>query len=132
MREQYIINDIGQSNSMTKVNRKLAPVFASMAVLVAAIMLANPIATVNAQENQTQGNQTNQSQSAGQVVTKIDVDPLMKALKDNYPKVSDVKDPKGLVDALKDIKDPKEVARNMVAAGLLHDLEKFKAMQDSE
>ncbi|CAN5520667.1 hypothetical protein BH18THE1_BH18THE1_10580 [soil metagenome] len=132
MRKQYIINDIGQLNLMTKVNRKLAPIIATTAMLIAAIMLANPIASLNAQENQTQGNQTNQTKAAGQVVTKIDVDPLMKALKDNYPKIGDVKDPKGLVDALKDIKDPKEVARNMVAAGLMQDLEKFKAMQDSE
>ena len=109
---------------------KMASLFASMAVLLGATMLSNPIGIVSAQENQTQGNQTNQT--AGQVVTKIDVEPLMKALKDNYPKVGDVKDPKGLIDALKDIKDPKEVVRNMIAAGLLHDLEKFKEVQDSE
>jgi len=109
---------------------KLASVFAALAVILGATMLSNPIAISNAQENQTQGNQTNQT--SGQSVTKIDVEPLMKALKDNYPKVGDVKDPKGLIDALKDIKDPKEVVKNMVAAGLLHDLEKFKAVQESE
>ena len=105
---------------------------ASVLLLLGAMAVVNPISIGSAQENQTQGNQTNQSSSAGAVVTKIDVDPLMKALKDNYPKVGDVKDPKGLVDALKDIKDPKEVVKNMVAAGLLHDLEKFKAVQDLE
>lgn len=115
---------------MSKVNIKLASVFASLAVLLGATMLANPIAIVYAQENQTQGNQTNQTGAV--VVTKIDVDPLEKALKDAYPKIGDVKDEKGLVDALKDIKDPKEVARNMVAANLLQDLMKFKAIQDSE
>ena len=109
---------------------KMTSIFVSMAILLAATMLSNPIAFVSAQENKTQGNQTNQT--AGQSVTKIDVDPLMKALKDNYPKVSDVKDPKGLIDALKDIKDPKEVVKNMVAAGLLHDLEKLKALQESQ
>jgi hypothetical protein len=117
---------------MSNVNIKLAFTFASMAVLLGATMIANSITTVSAQENQTQGNQTNQTNAAGTVVTKIDVDPLMKALEDNYPKIGDVKDPKGLVDALNDIKDPKEVVKNMVAAGLLHDLEKFKAVQDSE
>jgi hypothetical protein len=113
-------------------NRQIIPVFVSMAILLGSLVLVNPIAVVNAQENKTEGNQTNQTSAGGEVVTKIDVDPLMKALKDNYPKVGDVKDPKGLVDALKDIKDPKEVVKNMVAAGLLHDLEKFKAVQDSE
>lgn len=108
----------------------MSSLVASMAVLLGATMLLNPIGTVSAQENQTQGNQTNQT--GGQVVTKIDVDPLMQALKDNYPKVGDVKDPKGVIDALKDIKDPKEVVRNMIAAGLLHHLEIFKEVQDSE
>lgn len=117
---------------MSYLKRNFVVLFASLALLLGATAVVNPISIANAQENQTQGNQTNQT--AGQVVTvtKIDVDPLMKALKDNYPKVGDVKDPKDLVDALKDIKDAKEVVRNMVAAGLLHDLEKFKAVQDSE
>ncbi|HEX5920258.1 MAG TPA: hypothetical protein VFY55_00600 [Nitrososphaeraceae archaeon] len=114
---------------MSNINgRSLAVLMASMAVLLGAAMIANPLGQANAQENQT--NQTNATGAV--VVTKIDVDPLMKALKDNYPKVGDVKDPKGLVDAMNDIKDPKEVVRNMIAAGLLHDLEKFKAIQDSE
>jgi hypothetical protein len=115
---------------MSHLKRNFVVLFASLALLLGATAVVNPISIANAQENQTQGNQTNQT--AGKVVTKIDVDPLMKALKDNYPKVGDVKDPKGLVDALKDIKDPKEVVKNMVAAGLLHDLEKFKEVQDSE
>jgi len=96
-----------------------------MAMMLGGTMIANPIGQANAQENQT--NQTNATGAV--VVTKIDVDPLMKALKDNYPKVGDVKDAQGLVDAMKDIKDPKEVVRNMIAAGLMHDLEKFKAVQ---
>jgi hypothetical protein len=114
---------------MSNINRtSLAVLMASMAVLLGAAMIANPIGQGNAQENQT--NQTNATGAV--VVTKIDVDPLMDAIKEAYPKVGDAKDPQGLVDALKDIKDPKEVVRNMVAAGLLNDLEKFKAVQDSE
>jgi len=95
-------------------------------------MIANPIAQVNAQGNQT--NATNATGGEKKVVAavKIDVDPVMKALKDAYPKLGDVKDAKGLVDALKDIKDPKEVVRNMVAAGLLQDLEIFKTIQDMQ
>ncbi|TLX88374.1 MAG: hypothetical protein E6L04_00870 [Thaumarchaeota archaeon] len=122
-------------------NTKIVPVlFVSMALLLGAAMIANPIAQVNAQGNQT--NATNATAGAAKNATggekkvvaavKIDVDPVMKALKDAYPKLGDVKDAKGLVDALKDIKDPKEVVRNMVAAGLLQDLEIFKTIQDMQ
>ena len=114
---------------MSNINRPtLAVLMASMAVLLGAAMIANPLGQANAQENQT--NQTNATGAV--VVTKIDVDPVMDALKKAYPKVGDVKDPQGLVDALKDVKDPKEVVRNMVAAGLMQHLEIFKAVQDSE
>jgi hypothetical protein len=142
---------------MLNINRKFVAVFfASMAVLLGAAMIANPIAQVNAQGNQT--NATNATAGAAKNATagaaknatagaaknatagekkvvaavKIDVDPVMKALKDAYPKLGDVKDAKGLVGALKDIKDPKEVVRNMVAAGLLQDLEIFKTIQDMQ
>jgi len=126
---------------MLNINRKFVAVFvASMAVLLGAAMIANPIAQVNAQGNQT--NATNATAGAAKNVTggekkvvaavKVDVDPVMKALKDAYPKLGDVKDAKGLVDALKDIKDPKEVVRNMVAAGLLQNLEIFKTVQDMQ
>jgi len=122
-------------------NTKIVPVlFVSMALSLGAAMIANPIAQVNAQGNQT--NATNATAGAAKNATggekkvvaavKIDVDPVMKALKDAYPKLGDVKDAKGLVDALKDIKDPKEVVRNMVAAGLLQDLEIFKTIQDMQ
>jgi hypothetical protein len=126
---------------MLNINRKFVAVFvASMAVLLGAAMIANPIAQVSAQGNQT--NATNATAGAAKNATggekkvvaavKIDVDPVMKALKDAYPKLGDVKDAKGLVDALKDIKDPKEVVRNMVAAGLLQNLEIFKTVQDMQ
>ena len=119
--------------------KTIAVLFASMAVLLGATMIANPIGQANAQGNQT--NQTNATGGAANAtagekkvgaVVKIDVDPLMKALKDAYPKLSDVKDPKGLVDAMKDIKDPKEVLRNLVAAGLMQNLDIFKAVQDMQ
>jgi Holliday junction resolvase RusA-like endonuclease len=107
---------------MTKVNKKLAPAFASMVALIAAIMLANPMATVNAQENQTQGNQTNQ--------TKIDVDSIIKDLQNAYPKVEFGEDDKKFVEGLKDIKDPKELARLMIAEQLIHDLNALKALKE--
>lgn len=124
---------------MSKLNRKFTVLIASMAVLLGATMIANPIGQANAQGNQT--NQTNATAGATNATggekkvvaaVKIDVDPLMKALKDAYPKLGDVKDAKGLVDAVKDIKDPKEVVRNMVAAGLLQNLEIFKTIQDMQ
>ena len=113
---------IEQLNSMTKVNRKLAPAFASMVALIAAIILANPMATVNAQGNQTQGNQTNQ--------TNIDVDSIIKALQNAYPKVEFGEDDKKFVEGLKDIKDPKELARLMIAEQLIHDLNALKALKE--
>ena len=112
--------------------KTIAILFASMAVLLGATMIANPISLVNAQGNQT--NQTNQNQpkaNAGTkvvTITKIDVDPLMKAIKDAYPKAGDIKDDN--VDAVKDLKDAKEAAKTLVAASLLRDLAQFKALQD--
>ena len=124
---------------MSKINRNFAVLIASMAVLLGAAIIVNPIGQANAQGNQTNqtnatGGATNATGGEKKVVAavKIDVDPLMKALKDAYPKLGDVKDAKGLVDALKDIKDPKEVVRNMVAAGLLQNLEIFKTIQDMQ
>jgi len=117
--------------------KTIAILFASMAVLLGASMIANPIALVNAQGNQT--NQTNQSnanqtkpteQKKVAVVTKIDVDPLVKALKDNYPKAGDIKDDN--VGSLKDLKDAKETAKTLAAANLLRDLMQFKALQDMQ
>jgi hypothetical protein len=110
-------------------NRKtIAVLFASMAVLLGATMIANPIALVNAQGNQSQGNQTNATAGKAVVITKIDVDPITKALKDAYPKAGDIKDDN--VDAVKDLKDAKEAAKTLVAANLLRDLAQFKALQD--
>jgi hypothetical protein len=117
--------------------KTIAILFASMAVLLGATMIANPISLVNAQGNQTnQTNQTNQNQpkaNAGTkvvTITKIDVDPLMKAIKDAYPKAGDIKDDS--VSALKDLKDAKETAKTMAAANLLRDLTQFKALQDMQ
>lgn len=120
---------------MSTTNTKTITMFvAAMAVLLGATMIANPITLVNAQGNQSQGNQsqgnkTNATGGAKAVtITKIDVDPIMKALKDAYPKAGDIKDDK--VDAVKDLKDAKETAKTMVAANLLRDLTQFKALQD--
>lgn len=116
---------------MPNVNTKLAFAFASIAVLLGSTVLANPIGQANAQENQT--NQTNATGAAKITITKIDVDPLMKALKDNYPKLGDIKgEDKSFVETVKDLKDAKETARTLVAANLLRDLIQLKALQDME
>ena len=77
-------------------------------------MIANPIGMVNAQTNQiqvnqSQGNKANTTRVKVVTITKIDVDPIMKALKDAYPKAGDIKDDN--VDAVKDLKDAKEAAK---------------------
>ncbi|HKX20769.1 MAG TPA: hypothetical protein VJM74_03760 [Nitrososphaeraceae archaeon] len=114
---------------MSNTNSKIAVLVTSLAVLLGAAMITNPIAQVNAQGNQSQGNKTNATGGAKVVtVTKIDVDPIMKALKDAYPKAGDIKDDN--VDAVKDLKDAKEAAKTLVAASLLRDLAQFKALQD--
>ena len=117
---------------MSNVNTKLALVIASIAVLLGSTVLANPIGQANAQENQT--NQTNATGTAKITITKIDLDPLMKALKDNYPKLGDIKgeEDKSFVETVKDLKDAKETAKTLVAANLLRDLIQFKALQDME
>jgi hypothetical protein len=103
---------------MSNTNSKIEVLVASLAILLGAAMIANPIAHVNAQGNQSQGNKTNATGGAKAVtVTKIDVDPIMKALKDAYPKAGDIKDDN--VDAGKDLKDAKEAAKTLVAASLL-------------
>jgi hypothetical protein len=129
---------------VSTTNTKTISMFvAAVAVLIGVGMIVNPIQHVNAQGNQTNAtNATNATAGAAKNATggekkvvaavKIDVDPVMKALKDAYPKLGDVKDAKGLVDALKDIKDPKEVVKNTVAAGLLQNLEIFKTIQDMQ
>ena len=113
----------------------IAVLLASMAVLLGAAMIANPIGLVNAQANQSQANQSqgNKSSNTGAktvTVTKIDVDPITKAIKDAYPKAGDIKDDK--VDAIKDLKDAKEAAKTLVAANLLRDLMQFKSLQDMQ
>ena len=118
----------------------IAVLLASMAVLLGAAMIANPIVLVNAQGNQSQANQSQANQSQGNkssntgaktvTITKIDVDPITKAIKDAYPKAGDIKDDK--VDAINDLKDAKEAAKTLVAANLLRDLMQFKSLQDMQ
>ncbi len=130
----------------TRITKTAMTFAAAVAVLIGAAMIANPISFANAQVNQT--NQTNQTKQMSQnqtsqpnqnqtkptqgtkvvTITKIDVDPVVKALKDAYPKAGDIKDDS--VSALKDMKDAKEAAKTMAAASLLRDLAQFKALQD--
>jgi hypothetical protein len=128
---------------MSTTNRRTITMFvAAVAVLIGVGMIANPVQQVNAQGNQT--NATNVTGGAAKNATggekkvvaavKIDVDPVMKALKDAYPKLGDVKgeENKSFVEGLKDLKDAKETAKTMVAANLMRDLIQFKALQDMQ
>jgi Holliday junction resolvase RusA-like endonuclease len=115
-----VINSKIMSDTSTKTVRMFV---AAAAVLLGAIMMANPISVANAQ-----GNQTN---ATGVVtITKIDVDPIIKALQDAYPKVEFGEDDQKFVEGLKDIKDAKEMARLIVAEELIHDLMALKALQE--
>jgi len=134
---------------MSTTNRRTITMFvAAVAVLIGVGMIANPVQQVNAQGNQTNAtngtNATNATGGAAKNATggekkvvaavKIDVDPVMKALKDAYPKLGDVKgeEDKSFVEGLKDLKDAKETAKTMVAANLIRDLIQFKALQDMQ
>ena len=109
---------------MSNTNRKSIGVFVSAtAVFLGAIMMANPIPTVNAQ-----GNETNTTGTL--TITKIDVDPIIKALQDAYPNLEFGEDDQKFVEGLKDIKDPKELARLIIAEELIHDLNALKALQE--
>lgn len=103
---------------MSATNAKTAGMFvAAAAVLLGAMMVPNPISVANAQENQTNA-------------TKIDVDPIIKSLQNAYPNLEFGEDDQKFVDGLKDIKDPKELARLMIAEQLIHDLNALKGLQD--
>ncbi len=125
------IGHVSNTKIMSNVNTvTLSMFFAAFAALLGAAMIANPILQVNAQ-----GNGTNATGVTGVLtITKVNVDDLMKALKSNYPKLSDLKgeEDKSLIGTLKDLKDAKETAKTIVAANLLRDLIQFKALQDLE
>jgi Holliday junction resolvase RusA-like endonuclease len=98
-------------------------VIAATTVLLGAMMMTNSISVVNAQ-----GNETNATGTL--TITKIDVDPIIKALQDAYPNLEFGEDDQKFVDSLKDIKDAKEMARLLVAEELIHDLMALKALQE--
>ena len=106
------------TNSMTT-----SMVIAATTVFLGAMMMANLVSVVNAQ-----GNETNATGTL--TITKIDVDPIVKALQDAYPNLEFGEDDQKFVDSLKDIKDAKEMARLLVAEELIHDLMALKALQE--
>ena len=109
---------------MHTTNRMTTSMFiAATTVFLGAIMMANPISVVNAQ-----GNETNATGTL--TVAKIEVDPIIKALQDAYPKLEFGEDDQKYVESLKDIKDAKELARLIIAEELIHDLNALKALQE--
>jgi Holliday junction resolvase RusA-like endonuclease len=109
---------------MSTTNTRTIGIFVAAAtVLLGAIMIANPISVANAQ-----GNETNATGTL--TITKIDVDPIIKALQDAYPQLEFGEDDQKFVEGLKDIQDAKEMARLIIAEELIHDLMALKALQE--
>lgn len=99
------------------------------AILVAAALVANPIRQVNAQ-----GNATNVTGVGVVKITTIDTDSLIKALKTKFPKLAALTgaEDRDLIGGLKDLKDPKETAKTIIAANLIRVLIHYKAIQDMQ
>ena len=103
--------------------------FIAAAILVAAALVANPIRHVNAQ-----GNATNVTGVGVVKITTIDTDSLIKALKTKFPKLAALTgaEDRDLIGGLKDLKDPKETAKTIIAANLMRDLIQYKAIQEMQ
>jgi hypothetical protein len=97
--------------------------FVATAILLGATMMVNPIHQVNAQGNATNAN------VGGQAVAIIEIDPLINALQEKYPKLAELKEDKDLVEAVKTLEDTKEAAKIIVGFNLLRDLAQFKALE---
>jgi hypothetical protein len=110
---------------MSNTNAKtLCMFFVATAILLGATMMANAIHQVNAQ-----GNATNATDGGQAVVAVVEIDPLIKALQEKYPKLAELKEDKDLVEAVKTLEDTKEAAKIIVGFNLLRDLAQFKALE---
>ena len=95
-------------------------------VLLSAGLLATPsFKMANAQENQTQGNQTQ----------GLDVDKWIVALKAQNPTLADIEQDSKVKDAIGKIKgmqDPQEATKNLDALYALQQLMNLKALQEGQ
>ena len=95
-------------------------------VLLSAALVATPTFKVaNAQENETQGNQTQ----------GLDVDKWIMVLKQQNPTLGDIEQSPDVSDAIGKIKgmqDPKEATKNLDALYALQQLMNLKALQEGQ
>jgi len=116
--------------------KNLCIYFIATAILFGAALVANPTQSVNAQNGNGNGTQNGNATNATVIITanSVDIDPLVKALKKQYPAISELSgdEDKSLAEKVKELKDAKETARTIVAANLLRDLIALKALQEGE
>jgi hypothetical protein len=105
----------------------------TVTLLVAAVVLVNPVNMVHAQGNatQTQGNATqtqgNATQKQGNFTALIDVDTLSKNIKERHPILAKMAadEDKGTIVVIKGM-DPKEAAKTIIALNMLRLLQQYK------
>ena len=95
-------------------------------VLLSTGLLATPTFKVaNAQENQTEGNQTQ----------GLDVDRWIVALKESNPTLADIEQSQDVKDAIakiKEMQDPQEAVKNLDALYSLQQLLNLKALNEAQ
>ena len=95
-------------------------------VLLSAALLATPsFKFANAQENQTQGNQTQ----------GLDVDKWIVALKETNPTLKNIEqspDVKDAIGKIKEMQDPKEAVKNLDALYSLQQLMNLKSLNEGQ
>jgi hypothetical protein len=114
--------------------KNLCIYFIATAILFGAALVANPTQSVNAQNGN--GTQNGNATNATVIITanSVDIDPLVKALKKQYPAIEQHSgdEDKSLAEKVKELKDAKETAKTIVAANLLRDLIALKALQEGD
>ena len=100
-------------------------------VLLSAALLATPnFKVVNAQENQTGGNQTMGSQAQG-----LDVDKWIVVLKKSNPTLNNIEqspDVKEAIGKIKAMQDPKEAVKTLDALYTLQQLMNLKSLKEAQ
>jgi hypothetical protein len=110
------------------MNQKIGILVVLASVLLSGALLVTPsLKVVNAQGNETQGNQT---QTQG-----LPVDGWIKILKDKNPTLKDIEqDPKvkDAIGKIKGMKDPKEAVDTFNALQTLTQLQNLKSAQEGQ
>ena len=108
------------------MNKQLGILAVLASILLSAGLLATPTFKVaNAQENQTQGNQTQ----------GLDVDRWIVVLKEQHPLLADIEQDQKVNDAIgkiKAIQDPKEAVKALDALYSLQQLMNLKSLNEAQ